>query len=276
MSQLLEGVDLQTRILELGDWFQNMNLGGVYTAPHHTLGDYPTCKWQKFCDAIPSDLEGRSVLEIGCNAGFYAFEMKRRGAGRTLGIDSDARYLEQASFAAKVLGADVEFRLLDVYDLASLHERFDIVLCMGLLYHLRHPLLALDLIHEYAAGDMLVFQSMIRGSRETVDLERNYTFFDEHPFDDPRYPKMHFVEHSYADDPTNWWIPNKTCVEAMLRSSGFRVVSNPETEVYICTRQRREYEPFIVPVPGALHASSTGENSEPSSPQLELPLERTQ
>jgi tRNA (mo5U34)-methyltransferase len=45
---------------------------------------------------------------------------------------------------------------------------------------------------------------------------------------------MHFIEHRYADDPTNWWAPNSACVEAMLRSSGFEIVQHPEIEVYIC------------------------------------------
>ncbi len=264
MTGALEHLDLESRISALGDWFQNMNLGGVYTAPHHALGDYPTCKWEKFRDALPRDLEGHSVLEIGCNAGFYAIEMKRRGAGRTLGIDSDPRYLEQARLAAEVLGADVEFRQLDVYDIHSLRERFDIVLCMGVLYHLRHPLLALDLIYEFALDDLLVFQSMIRGSLEARRFDRNYPFFGEHPFDDPSYPKLHFVEHCYADDPTNWWIPNKSCVEAMLRSAGFRIIANPETEVYLCRRGTREHESLIVPVPG--HRETPEELSTKKTP----------
>jgi hypothetical protein len=113
---------------------------------------------------------------------------------------------------------------------------------------------------------------MIRGSLETRAFDHNYAFLDKHPFDDSRYPKMHFVEHSYANDPTNWWIPNRACVEAMLRSSGFRILSNPETEVYICTRQPRQYESLIVPVPGAGCASSGEVRSGLSPRQLELPL----
>src|SRR5205814_1665359 len=133
--------EIQRRASELGEWFQNMNLRGVQTAPHHFLGDYPSCKWRNFEHAIPADLTGKSVLDIGCNAGFYSLEMKRRGARRVLGIDSDPEYLAQARFAAEVNGADIEFRQLDVYNVANLRERFDLVLFMGVLYHLRHPLL---------------------------------------------------------------------------------------------------------------------------------------
>jgi tRNA (mo5U34)-methyltransferase len=47
---------------------------------------------------------------------------------------------------------------------------------------------------------------------------------------------MYFVEHRYADDPTNWWIPNRACMEGMLRSSGFEITAHPEAEVYVCRR----------------------------------------
>src|SRR5581483_8941817 len=138
--------ELRAQIETLGPWFHNLTLGGVATAPTHFLGDYPTVKWRRFEAALPKDLSGCRVLDVGCNAGFYALEMKKRGASRVLGIDSDPRYLAQARFAASYLGADIEFRELSVYEVARLEERFDIVLFMGVLYHLRHPLLALDLL----------------------------------------------------------------------------------------------------------------------------------
>jgi tRNA (mo5U34)-methyltransferase len=166
-------------------------------------------------------------------------EMKRRGAARVLGLDSDDDYLAQARFAAQVSELDIEFRNLSVYDVGALGERFDLVIFMGVLYHLRHPLLALDLIHEHVARDLLLFQSMQRGSPEIEPLKPNYDFWTEELFDRPAYPKMHFVERSYADDPTNWWIPNRACVEAMLRSAGFAIVAHPEAEVYLCGRTVR-------------------------------------
>jgi tRNA (mo5U34)-methyltransferase len=234
----LSAAQIQARVTGLGEWFHNLDLGGVQTAPHHALGDYPRCKWRQFSHALPADLRGRTVLDIGCNGGFYAIEMKRRGADRVLGIDSDEDYLAQARFAAEVCGADIELRRLSVYDVEKLGERFDVVLFMGVLYHLRHPLLALDLIAEHAARDLLVFQSMQRGSDAEVAVAEDHPFSERALFDEPGYPKLHFVEHRYAGDPTNWWIPNRSCVAAMLRSAGFGVVDNPEEEVFVCQLKR--------------------------------------
>ena len=212
--------EIERRVRDLGQWFHNLDLHGVKTAPDHFLGDYPNVKWQKFAHAIPDDLTGKSVLDIGCNAGFYSIEMKRRGAARVVGVDSDDVYLKQARFAADVSGyRDIEFRNLDVYQVGQLGEKFDLVIFMGVLYHLRHPLLALDTLHDTVVGDVLLFQSMQRGSKEVARVEENYPFWNEEIFAEDGYPLMYFVEQRYADDPTNWWIPNRACVEAMLRTS---------------------------------------------------------
>jgi tRNA (mo5U34)-methyltransferase len=226
--------EIQSRVQELGSWFQNLNLNGVQTAPNHFLGDYPAVKFAGFAHALPNDLSGKSVLDIGCNAGFYSLEMKRRGAARVLGVDFDERYLAQARFAAEVAGEEIEFRQLSVYDVGSLGEKFDLVIFMGVLYHLRHPLLALDLIREHVAKDLMLFQTMQRGSNDAMQVEKNYDFWQTEMFARPDYPTMYFVEHRYASDPTNWWIPNRACSEAMLRSAGFEIIAHPEDEVYLC------------------------------------------
>jgi tRNA (mo5U34)-methyltransferase len=241
--QLVETCALEKQIAAMGPWFHNLRLRGIQTAPDHFLGDYPHIKFDRFRDAIPMDLAGKTVLDIGCNAGFYSLEMKRRGAKRVLGIDTDLHYLQQARFAAEVEEMDIEFIHLAVWDVASLNERFDLVIFMGVLYHLRHPLLALDLIHQHVAKDLLLFQSMQRGSREIEHIAPDYDFNADAPFDQPGYPKLHFIEHRYSHDETNWWVPNRACAEAMLRSSGFVIEAQPEDEVYLCRWRSVETPP---------------------------------
>lgn len=238
--------EIARRIQALGPWFHNLKLAGIETAPDHFLGDYPAIKSKCFWHAVAPELLGRSVLDIGCNAGFYSIAAKRAGASRVLGIDTDPDYLAQARFAAKVCDLDIEYRQQSVYDVAALGERFDVVLFLGILYHLRHPLLALDLIHEHVADDLLVYQAMQRGSAEAARVERDYDFAETDHFDQPGYPKLHFIEHDYAGDPTNWWAPNRACSEAMLRSAGFAITAHPEEEVFICRRTEAPPGAFAV------------------------------
>src|ERR1044072_9160778 len=139
---------LEREVAQLGPWFHNLRLGeraDVQTAWDPRLADFPANFWQFFKAAVPDDLTGQSVLDIGCNGGFYSFEMKRRGARGGQGVDHDPAYLRPAQFARAELGLDVEFRQGDVYEIDRLvaGERFDVVIFMGVLYHLRHPLYAL-------------------------------------------------------------------------------------------------------------------------------------
>jgi tRNA (mo5U34)-methyltransferase len=246
--------ELRERIDALAPWFHNMDLGGTWTAPDHFLGNYPAQKFRHFEAALP-DVRGKSVLDIGCNAGFYSIEMKLRGAARVLGIDSDERYLDQARLASQTLGHQIEFALLDVYDVGALREKFDLVIFMGVLYHLRHPLLALDLIHEHVAGDMLLFQSMQRGSKQVLPLEPDYDFKETDLFFDTGFPKLHFIEQRYSQDWSNWWVPNRACTEAMLRSAGFSIERQLEEEVYLCRAGER---PFAQYGPAAVYPARAG------------------
>jgi tRNA (mo5U34)-methyltransferase len=227
---------LDAEIAALAPWFHNLRLAGRETAPEHFLGDHPAEKWRTFRHLVPEDLAGLSVLDIGCNAGFFALEMKRRGAAEVVAVDSDPRYLAQAELASRVTGLPIELRELSVYDVARLGRRFDLVLFMGVLYHLRHPLLALDLLHAHVVGNRLLFQSLLAGDRRIDPFAEDYPFGDEAPFAASGFPRLHFIEHRYAGDPTNWWIPNRAGAEAMLRAAGFALLDHVEPDVWLCER----------------------------------------
>jgi len=229
----LDQQTLSREIAELGDWFHNINLHGVSTAPNHFLGDFPNVKWKHIEKIIPKDLTGATVLDIGCNGGFYSIQMKRRGAERVLGIDVDDRYLNQGRFAAKTLGLDIEFERRSVYEVADIPGQFDFVIFMGVLYHLRYPLFALDNVVKKVGGKLL-FQTMLRGSEEVREWNSDYHFWNKEIFENPEFPRMYFIENSYASDYTNWWIPNRACAESMLRSSGLEILEHPESETWLC------------------------------------------
>jgi tRNA (mo5U34)-methyltransferase len=228
--------NIETRVRELGPWYHDLDLHGVRTAPDHPLGNFLEELWAVVAPAFPNDMSGRTVLDIGCNAGFYSLQLHARGA-RVTGIDSEPRYVHQAKFAADVLGADIEYLRMDVYDVLRLDRTFDYVLFMGVLYHLRHPLLALDRVAA-VVRERLVFQSMLRGTEKSPTLESDYPISERAIFDEPGFPALYFIESRYAGDATNWWIPNRAGMEAMLRSAGFMIDTRMGHEVYYCSPSR--------------------------------------
>jgi tRNA (mo5U34)-methyltransferase len=228
-----------SEIADLGPWFHNLHLpDGSQTAPDHPLGDFPFFKWRQLEGSLPDDLDGCRALDIGCNAGFYSFQLARRGA-HVLAIDHDPHYLRQARWAREQYGltARVELRQLGVYDLARLDEQFDLVLFLGVLYHLRYPLLGLDLVSERVRG-RLVLQTLTLPGEEEITAPPDLSLDERDRLLAPGWPAMAFVEHRMAEDPTNWWLANAAAVEAMLRSAGLRVLDRPGEEMWVCERER--------------------------------------
>jgi tRNA (mo5U34)-methyltransferase len=219
----------------LSPWFHNLHLpDGTQTCPKHRFGDFPSFKWQQIAPHLPEDLRGWNCLDIGCNAGFYSFALARRGA-KVLGIDLDEHYLRQARWACTQFGLEdhVRFERMQVYDLAHTQDFFDLVLFMGVLYHLRYPMLGLDIVSQKVAR-LMVFQTLTMPGDEVFAATNERGLADRELLRENGWPKMAFLEHRFENDPTNWWAPNHACVEAMLRSSGMRLISRPGHEIYLC------------------------------------------
>ena len=231
---------LQSRgaVEELGPWFHNLHLpDGRQTAPDHPLGDFPRFKWQELAPHLPTSLAGWRALDIGCNAGFYSFQLADRGAD-VVGIDADEHYLEQARWARSLFGLDdrVELRRQTVYDLARSDESFDLILFMGVLYHLRHPLLALDAVAARARRLVVLQTLTVETDHERPQARRlaNLDWEERSRLLEDGWPAALFVEQKLFNDPTNWWVPNHAAVEAMARSSGLEVLAHPARELWLC------------------------------------------
>lgn len=247
---------------DLAPWFHNLHLpDGSQTRPDHPLGDFPAFKWAQIADAIPPDLSGWRCLDIGCNAGFYTLELARRGAEVT-GIDINDHYLRQARWAAAQWGLTdrVRFENRHVYDYARRpHDHFDLVLFMGVLYHLRYPMLALDAIRALGPR-LMVFQTLTTPDR-AVDARAmdDIGFQERETLEQPGWPRLAFVENSLNADPSNWWVPNHAAILGMLRATAFRVVERPGDEIYVC-RPMEIHSGFWLP--GEFRAA-TGRAGEP-------------
>jgi tRNA (mo5U34)-methyltransferase len=225
---------LRLAISRLGPWYHDVELTpGVSTNPANK--QYMANRWGFLKPFVPDDLTGKSVLDIGCNAGFFSFEMKKRNAARVVGVDTMLHVLAQARFLSHWFKQPIELRELSVYDIESLGQ-FDFVVFIGVLYHLRHPLYALDKVASICR-DTTYLQSLLRGDARDFEPAANYAFDEKAIFERPEFPRMYFIEKSFNGDESNWWVPNHSCLKAMARAAGFRKIENSgHPELIVCRK----------------------------------------
>jgi tRNA (mo5U34)-methyltransferase len=185
------------------NWWHKIDVGNGITTPgrEDTQGKLSRLK-------LPRSLYGLSVLDIGAWDGFFSFECERRGAKRIVALDKfvwDHPEIGKRGFelARRALGSKIEDVELDVLDISPEHLGvFDLVLFMGVLYHMRHPLLALERVASVVGKQLIV-----------------ETYVDMNEHDRPLL--AFYPDDECAGDRTNWFGPNQAAVEAMLKSVGF-------------------------------------------------------
>jgi tRNA (mo5U34)-methyltransferase len=214
--------EILAELKRLEPWFHRIDLGGgIFTKTESVMGesvDHPLGPWQTIQELLPRDLRGKTLLDVGCNAGFYAFAAKRRGAQRVLGVDGQRQHVRQGLFVRKVLGLDVEFRRLNVYELSPRTVgQFDITLALGLLYHLKHPILALENLYQITK-ELLIIETAIMPLKQTP---KSFAY---------AFGSMKTVLHplAYVENPAdakeqvfNWFLPSVEALTGLLRNTGF-------------------------------------------------------
>ncbi len=226
--------NIKSTIHKFSPWFHNIHLpDGTETAPDHPLGDFPLFKWKTIEPHLPADMTSLNVLDIGCNAGFYSIECAKRGATVTA-IDVDEHYLNQAEWIAAQfqLGDKISFHQMQVYDLVKTNWQFEIVFFMGVFYHLRYPLLALDIISE-KVSQLMVFQTLSLQTHHETAPVKNFGYSERKIMEKEGWPGMAFIEGRFENDPTNWWVPNRAAIKAIFRTCGFDLIEHPEDETYL-------------------------------------------
>lgn len=242
---MMKREEILSELERLQPWFHRIDLGGgLFTKTESVMGepvDHPWGPWQTIQKCLPEDLRGKSLLDVGCNAGFYAFEAKRRGAARVLGVDGQRQHVRQALFVRKALGIEgVEFRRMNVYELTRRNVgQFDITLALGLIYHLKHPVLALENLYE-VTKELLVIETAIMPPEHTP---ASFT----HPLG-ADVMRLHAL--AYVENPTgakeqvfNWFLPGVEALVALVRNTGFDEVEvvevKDERAVLACRKTNR-------------------------------------
>lgn len=188
-------------------WWHTIDLGNGIVTPGH---DNSPEKLKAI--GLPETLQGLSVLDIGAADGFFSFEAERRGASRVLatdiwsGEDCGVKAKHGFDLARNALRSNVESMSIDVMDMTPDKVGvFDLVIFLGVLYHMRHPLLTLERVFS-VTKNQLILETQI----DMLDCDR---------------PSMAFYPGAELNnDPSNWWGPNPAAVEAMLKTVGFREV----------------------------------------------------
>jgi tRNA (mo5U34)-methyltransferase len=239
--------EILAELKRLEPWFHRIDLGGgIYTKTESVMGEpveHPFGPWQTIQRLLPTELSGKTVLDVGCNAGFYSFEAKRRGARRVLGVDGQRQHVRQGLFVRKVLGLDVEFRRLNVYELTPRNlGQFDITLALGLLYHLKHPILALENLYQLTK-ELLVIETAIMPANHAA-ASSAYSF-GANAADATLHPLV-YVENSpeAKEQVYNWFLPGVNALMAMLRNAGFIEVELVEEKsdraIIVCCKAKED------------------------------------
>lgn len=209
-------IQLHEKVGEVKFWRHKIVLpdGSVTPGSQDTLGQLPTI-------GLPEYLTGKTVLDIGCSDGFFSFECEKRGASRVLAVDNFASvYVDSpAGFmvARDLLNSKVEFLDSDLFLLdPKTTGKFDLVLFLGVLYHLRHPLFALDHLVKFCKEQIIVETAIIPESSGFKSAVSQRILGEKTPA-----AYMEFLEgDSLNHDPTTWWKQSSRCMEGMLRSCG--------------------------------------------------------
>lgn len=223
--------DLLDGIHRLDPWFHCIELApGVLTKTESVAGepaDHPRETWDVIKNCLPADLSGKRVLDVGCNAGFYSVEAKRRNASRVVGIDAMRREIMQANFVRRALDLDIEFRPLSVYDISvDSVGRSDVTLALGLIYHLKHLVLGLEKLAQ-VTKDTLIVETALLPSRSNV-IDPVFRRHAEYVVGDLKRP-MHMI--GWVENPPealessyNWFLPSLDGAVALCKAVGFRDV----------------------------------------------------
>ena len=227
--------EIISEVKRLEPWFHWIDLGdGLVTKTKSAIGEpveHPRPTWDKVKVCLPDDLSGKTVLDVGCNAGFYCLEMKRRGAAHVVGIDSQRNLIRQAAFVRDVNSLDIDYRRMSVYDLDP-HSigQFDVTLALGLLYHCKHLVMALEKLF-IVTRELLILETAIYPP-EQAPSSFKYEVGGLQPLLHP----LAYVENAPEAKEAiyNWFLPGISALCALLKNIGF-----DEVEVFPGTQSDR-------------------------------------
>lgn len=221
--------ELEMELRELGRWYQHFKLpSGLSTGDGKEPGYSPEIRWDFIRPYVPRDLSGKSVLDLGGNAGYFSIQMKLRGASRCVLVDPFVDAIRQARFAARQFNVTLELLNEDAHTFClTTEDRFDYVIFLGLLYHLKYPGLVLDRLAEMTKERIFIQSDIVEMGGRRPETSHSPTR------EERALPELFFIETLYNNDSTNWWLPNQAAFAALVRSAGLKIIDQPHPHIII-------------------------------------------
>ncbi len=261
---------IKQQLSTMRPWHHNVELApGVWTNPQ--MGDHPMARWKLIEPYVPEDLSGKTVLDLGCSSGFFSAMFKKRGAERVVAVDISDSAVREAQLLTEIFETPVEIIQSDIYDfLIASHDQFDYVIFLGIFYHLRAPLFALDKLFNLTR-ERLYFQTWVRNEgailtrarrvlfaayefgvlikrgkfdqalnsvwrnlTKSLEIPDNLSIDQSYLMSHPDFPKLSFIQKSANNDPTNWWVADSRSIRAILESVGYKTIKQISDDTFIC------------------------------------------
>ena len=229
MSQpRFDAATIQQKIASHPNWYHQIELAPGIVTPGHHLSAIQVQRLEAL--GLPRDFSGLRVLDIGCADGFFSFEAEKRGATQVVAVDYRKPTSSGFSLASEILGSQVEYHIDNVYDLTpEEYGTFDVIFFLGVLYHLRNPLLAFDRIRQIIKpGGLLFVESQI------ID---NYLLLEDGSVSSlealsPRLAALplwqFFGRNKLRQDSTNKWSPNMTALRELVQEAQFDIIADAQ------------------------------------------------
>ncbi len=228
--------ELLKELKQIGSWHHKIKLDdGIFTSEDEWSYN-PETRWKLIEPYVPKDLSGKTVLDLGCNSGYFSVQMKKRGAARVVSVDNFETAIKQTEFLSKWFKVDLEIVKEEAHVFClTTAEQFDYVIFLGLFYHLKYPVLVLDRLAEMAKSRLYFQTETVGPIVEEHFPKEDYSRAEGDVINESTdFPKLLFIEKKYINGPGNWWVPNDPAVISMLRNSKLNVLARPSRDTFVC------------------------------------------
>lgn len=253
-----------------GEWYHKIDFGTGISLSTTKQARNPEEMWKNWIEPyLPSDLSGKSVLDLGCNSGYLSMKMKKKGASKVVSVDYNDKFIKQTKFVSKWFNVDLEIIHQEAHEFVLTTDyQFDYIIFVGLFYHLKYGVMVLDRLAEMTK-EKLFFQSATVGPLFDDIPKRDFMMENgDEMVSSSEVPKLIFIENKFRYSKDNWWIPNQPAMIALIRNAGLKIYAKSGLNTFVCepenTFSKKLFDTCVFPQHGKLSDKSGPGFSNPN------------